>query len=559
MFGCHVPSRITYHSRSSSESNVRQRLFQGEGLEENGYLPQKTEDGQEEEEVEVGQIRMRSGSQINQLLENKVWSTLPPEKAQGMVNYLASLPVPEEDQDLGINVPSSSESCSPFSSPLLTPPDSEGMQHMLKEFQEAERDRLGLLEKDATDDEVERESSSTLMAPHPRVGRATSLPVQSGPQGLLSSATEPYPKQNSPPRESSDSEGKDREENDGEEVKTTLIQSVPERIKEIERISQSSRMERPASAGSRKCINVGTLSLASSEESLHSKRFTPLSDDNAAGALQRDKRRSMSPVANRIPENEGDMMESSAASKDEGDMGDPQATIISSSMSPRMAYRKAIMTSQALAEQKKSLDHLNNSDHTHTNVVVPPVTITVEEEQDMEFTRDPSIDAHSESLPPSSNSSYMFNDDSNQYGENESSRSMTTENTFPPGSTVDSDSIPPGNDRELSDDDNPQPEDDSALGSYSPRTRYKMAANKSALLLAERKKNMTESNILVNSPILSSRGVKELSDRFNVGRDSSPKRTQSLRGRPPNQLYGQGHKRTSSSSVVPSKSQDSLL
>ena len=191
------------------------------------------------------------------------------------MNYLASLPVPEDDQDLGIMVPSPSESGSPFSSPLLTPPDIEGMQLMLKDFQDAEKERL----------EKAQEIKDNLSVSHTHVNRTVSLPTSIHPLSC-----EAYPRNISETDKGVEEEPILEEQTPEVEVTITLTQSVTDRVREIEKKNSSLRTERPASAGSRKHLMSGGVSLASSEESLF-KRVSNSIDNS----LQKDKQRSTSP------------------------------------------------------------------------------------------------------------------------------------------------------------------------------------------------------------------------------------------------------------------------
>jgi protein phosphatase slingshot len=120
LFGSQVPSRITYQTRSSSDPNLRGKVE--DDLSSIGGNKDTMEEGAESDETTATQ-------EINEQLMMRVCESLPPEKVEGMQNYLATLEVPqiEEHDDLGINVPSSSESGSPFSSPLFTPPDEDSI------------------------------------------------------------------------------------------------------------------------------------------------------------------------------------------------------------------------------------------------------------------------------------------------------------------------------------------------------------------------------------------------------------------------------------------------
>ena len=185
------------------------------------------------------------------------------------MNYLESLDTHhiEDERDLGINDPSSSESESPFSSPPFTPPDEDGMT-----FQRYSSAIKSLRKTEAGHNSSDVLASSTLSpndSVHSRVARATSLPSSLRP----SSASErSYPSnQLSPSKRSLTSQeklnevGEEEEEVGGdksegkEQINPTLITSVTNRIKEIEKMNN-----RPSSG------RQSNLSHASSEESLPS-------------------------------------------------------------------------------------------------------------------------------------------------------------------------------------------------------------------------------------------------------------------------------------------------
>ncbi|XP_003389465.1 PREDICTED: protein phosphatase Slingshot homolog 2-like [Amphimedon queenslandica] len=295
LFGTQAPSRITFQSRSSSDPNIRQRLFVNEEELEiqlaDGERGQETpQDAHEHNEVEDEPPQMRPVSagthpplnstktsplQIPLVLESRVHQSLPPEKAEGMMNYLESLDTHhiEDERDLGINDPSSSESESPFSSPPFTPPDEDGMT-----FQRYTSTIKSMRKTETSHNSSDVLAASTLSpndSVHSRVARATSLPSSLRP----SSASErSYPSnQLSPSKRSLTSQEKlnevGEEEVGGadmevggdkgegkEQINPTLITSVTNRIKEIEKMNN-----RPSSAGKR-----SNLSRASSEESLPS-------------------------------------------------------------------------------------------------------------------------------------------------------------------------------------------------------------------------------------------------------------------------------------------------
>ena len=378
-------------------------------MEDGGYLPNSDDEGEEDED---GRLKMRSGSesclsQMEEALENQISMALPPEKVPGMMNYLVSLPMPEED--LGIIVPSPSESGSSFSSPLLTPPDDEGIQHLVRGFQESERKKLQLSEKvdevkkdemksvegikvtgyvDQSPDDRHPLATLTPSSPtHTKVARVTSLPTASL---LLPSVSVPVEVTSTKSQSVNGDSFKESDDvddlmNPDEEVKTTLIQSVTYRIKEIEKMNNKSTLERPASAGSQKHISMGSFSVASSEESLHSRPSHPVTsngDDN--GSLSRDKRSSLSPVKGdvtmetilpniliqshseeslpTIPSNEKaeteflEKTETESVQRnwtDECKTPSPSPNIVPDS--PNTVYRKATQAAILLAEQKNQL------------------------------------------------------------------------------------------------------------------------------------------------------------------------------------------------------------
>lgn len=377
MFGVQVPSRLTFQSRSNSDSNIRMKLF-------TDSTSKKTEDQENPtaENEQQGAIQVKNDTpQVDGALENQVVNSLPPEKVPVMVNYLASLPMSEED-DQGIMVPSPSDSGSPFSSPLLTPPDIEGMQLMLKEFQEAEKDRL---EKEKGFEN--NEGKDHLAIPHARAGRTVSLPTTTHPL-----STEVYPRNTSIPYISGDSCDLKNEEiiiPEGE-VKITLTQSVNERVREIEKKNVVPlRSERPASAGSRKCQSSG-MSMASSEDSLfNTKRGSCLSnDDNGIN------NKIHSPLSSSIPEQQ-DGGDSDGNADVKGEM----------ESSPKPSNTSSILNSTCDTTIEMSTDD-------YSAVTTPPLPPTCD--QDREYLRA----MRSESPPLSSCSSglcLMMDQDTSEY------------------------------------------------------------------------------------------------------------------------------------------------
>lgn len=401
LFGYLAPSRLSYSSRSNSESNICKKSWHSPNneMEDGGYLPNSDDEGEEDED---GRLKMRSGSesclsQMEEALENQISMSLPPEKVPGMMNYLVSLPMPEED--LGIIVPSPSESGSSFSSPLLTPPDDEGIQHLVRGFQESERKKLQLSEKvdevkkdemksvegikvtgyvDQSPDDGHPLATLTPSSPtHMKVARVTSLPTAS----LLPSVSVPVEVTSTKSQSVNGDSFKESDDvddlmNPDEEVKTTLIQSVTYRIKEIEKMNNKSTLERPGSAGSQKHISMGSFSVASSEESLHSRPSHPVtSDGDDNGSSSQDKRSSLSPVKGdvtmetilpniiiqshseeslpTIPSNEKTETESVQRNwTEECKTPSPSPNIVPDS--PNTVYRKATQASILLAEQKKN-------------------------------------------------------------------------------------------------------------------------------------------------------------------------------------------------------------
>lgn len=311
LFGTQAPSRISYQSRSSSDPNIRQRLFQDVSNDE-WTTPVELE-------IEENLIQMRPGSAgtsasnpIDLTLETRVNDSLPPEKAEGMINYLVSLRPPqvqEDEQDQGINIHASSDSDSSFSSPPFTPPNegtlnsfsdkrSESSKHASKE---ASPSVAGDKESDSLNRQVSPHALEVPTSPfgsescHDRITRAASLPITLRP----SSAERPYPhtpSKLSKSPSSSHTQGSQEEldklmevvqveENDeGEKlkVKTTLINSVTHRIKEIE------QMNRPDNAD--KKADSTCMSHASSEDSLHSYTLRGQSESTC------NKDRSLSPI-----------------------------------------------------------------------------------------------------------------------------------------------------------------------------------------------------------------------------------------------------------------------
>ena len=434
------------------------------------------------------ELEGKTDTPLDQELEHTALRTLPPEKVHVMTNYLASLPVPDEDQDLGIMVPSPSDSGSPFSSPLLTPPDIEGVQLVLKEFQEAERDRL---EREKGQGNPE-DNKNTLQMPHTRVNRATSLPTSVHPL-----SGDAYPRRLPYPDKSPDIKEVLDEVTPTGDVKITLVQSVTDRVKEIEK--KHLRSERPASAGSRKCMSVqgGGLSLASSEESLAAKRLGYVSDDTS-----RDKRRSTSPGPFlKIPEY------NTEANDDK----------ISTTTSPLSLHCKPATQSLQGLTPDLEMDVSND-----------PATPMATPLDDGEGDR--LRDTRSESPPPSSASSYlcMSIDDNTQYMDTDSNRSIT------------------GDDSQLLGND-----DESDLSRQSdPRKIFELARRRSLLLAEVRNKNKPggEMGGACNVDI---KGVQELRSVFGgeERNGSKLKRTQSLNDKALDNP-ARKHQRTPSISMV---------
>ncbi len=432
----------------------------------------------------------KNDTPLDQELEHTALRTLPPEKVQVMTNYLACLPVPDEDQDLGIMVPSPSDSGSPFSSPLLTPPDIEGVQLALKEFQEAERDRL---ERERGQGNPE-DSKNTLQTPHTRVNRAVSLPTNVHPL-----SGDAYPRSLTYPDKSPDIKEVLDEETPTGDVKITLMQSVTDRVREIEK--KHLRSERPASAGSRKCISVqgGGLSLASSEESLAAKRLGYVSDDSSM--LSRDKRRSTSPgPVMMIPES--DTM--------------PTGDKIFTTTSPLSLHCKpATQYSQGLTPDLQ-MDMSNDP-------ATPLSTPLADGEGDR------LRDVRSESPPPSSTSSYlcMSVDDNTHY--------------------MDTDSNKSGDNSLLLGDD-----DESDLSHQSDPKKIFELARRRSLLLAEVRNRNKPGGEMGGACNVDMKGVQELRSVFGgeKRKGSKLKRTQSLNDKTPNNNPTRKHQRTPSISTV---------
>ena len=486
-----MPSRLPFQTKSSSDNNIRQRLFvDGESSD--------NEEMQESEDNNGGLV-MQMDSPVDQALESKVVNTLPPEKVPSMMNYLASLPTP--DEDLGIMVPSPSDSGSPFSSPLLTPPDIEGVQLALRDFQEAEKDRL------EREKGLQGGGGDTLSVPHARVNRAVSLPTSVHPL-----AGEAYPRTTPLPEKEEDGKETSGETPEGEMKKIALKQSVTERVREIEKKSQSLlRSERPASAGSRKYMTssgVGgvSLSLASSEESLSSKKMALTSDDG------KEKRRSISPVNSKILEDDTHCGENSEVDSMVSPPPAPPPSTSSFIPSPSQALIEQQTTPSA--GEGSSLHTGDGNDH-----------CLGECQREVPFESSPA--------PPSSSSSYLcMSGDNNRYIDTDSTKSPQAE----------MDPLLLGN--------NSGESDESPL---DPGKTYELAQQRS-LLLAEMKKNKSKLVSSDDGADPSLRGVRELCGVFGDSKrgKGSLKRTQSLKERRVSSLIPSKHKRTPSVSTVPS-------
>ena len=446
LFGAQAPSRITYQTRSNSDPNLRQRLFQStpDELEppNAGYIPDNVNKSNLEEWHRCGSVNLSTYSNhINEFLENRATLSLPPEKAEGMIQYLASLEVPallqEEDQDLGINVPSCSESGSPFSSPLLTPPDEENIHHLLRAFQESERERLegkgeangedekGLepMEDDnqltSTDKDVTKistysthndlssedrqpyalldvSSSPSSPIPHSRVSRAASLPLPLCPSSAstsekLYSRNYPVsPKKSSSIRSPSSSRTHDSQDHmdelaevedsiDGQDlpsagdeseegeqqVKTTLIDSVTARIKQIEEMN-TTKNQRASSPGNQNRMSIGSLSHASSDESVN---LSPPRDEDPVDPPTINTSNQLSVIENGIktstlsPSPELLTILSTNSSNNTSNPSSPTFNFQTNSInvsstvgsdSPNTRYKKATTQSAILLEQRKA-------------------------------------------------------------------------------------------------------------------------------------------------------------------------------------------------------------
>ena len=405
-----------------------------------GYIPDNVNKSNLEEWHRCGSVNLGTYSNhVNEFLENRATLSLPPEKAEGMIQYLASLEVPvllqEEEQDLGINVPSCSESGSPFSSPLLTPPDEENIQHLLRAFQESERERLEGKEEPNGEDEkglepmeddkqltsidkdvtkisthnihndlssedrqpcalLDVSSSPSSPIPHSRVSRAASLPISLRPSSA-STSEKSYPRNYplSPKKSSSirspsssrthgsqdhmdelaevedSTDGQDPplagdESEEGEQVKTTLIDSVTARIKQIEEMNMT-KNERSNSPGNQNRMSIGSLSHASSDESVN---LSPPRDEEPVDPPITNTSNQLSVFENELkitlsPSPELLTILSTNSSNNTSNPSSPSFSFETNSInfssnvgsdSPNTRYRKATTQSAILLEQRKA-------------------------------------------------------------------------------------------------------------------------------------------------------------------------------------------------------------
>lgn len=326
------------NSRSSSDPNLKSHLMDMEDIH-GGY----TSDGGDQGCADSNQddFHVRSSSAIpsglfdehaSQVLESRVADSLPPEKVERMTSYLVSLPVVlnEEEMDQGINVPSPSDSGSPYSSPFLTPPDEEHIQELLKVYQETNRVKMAAELTEAKEEgkmEVESATvrssssvtsqSSTGQVPVDRqpiaLAERTPLPPDTH-SCLAKTASLPTPLRSRntaemlaprsplfPPLEDkhvimADNCSlltTDTTEDAGMVICSGTAKTVQDRIKEIEGLNTQlhvATLERPDSDGSSprvstssKRMSGGSLTNASSDESLSLPRFSQLAPpDNAA-------------------------------------------------------------------------------------------------------------------------------------------------------------------------------------------------------------------------------------------------------------------------------------
>lgn len=267
MFGAQAPSRpLSHHDRSLSDTNLIKHLTPDE-LQQDPYLSE-TEDS--DGCSPVAQPR----SEIHSLLVKHAATThLAPEKVPGVTSYLASLEVPQiNEEDQGIQMICTSESASNFSSPPLTPPDDDLVAALTHDDRQPVSSLLGL------------------PSPHAKAGRAHSLPtsLSSPPKFALSTSdackTTPSSCDESPLDTAADSRPQ---------------VSVLDRIKELEERNGRLSLPRPSSATSSSSTKhdikrASTESLTSSDGSIP----CPYSDHTPQSP---EPTRGMTPPANLSP------------------------------------------------------------------------------------------------------------------------------------------------------------------------------------------------------------------------------------------------------------------
>lgn len=243
MFGTQAPSRLVLQDRAASDPNLIRHTPPEDQVTKEGYSADM-EDNEEDGAVS------QNDNELLSLLEQQAASNLPPEKVMNVASYVASLEVPsqceEEGEDQGIQMVTTSESASLYSSPPLTPPDDEDLAAQVIAALTDRRQPVSNSETTGTEvhmsleaaESMDRQPVALTVPLHAKATRAASLP----------SSLFPSPKGSgqSPPKlaleetDSSIPEGP---------IKVTQIQSVPERIKEIEKLNRIS-VSRPHSAGS---------------------------------------------------------------------------------------------------------------------------------------------------------------------------------------------------------------------------------------------------------------------------------------------------------------------
>ena len=235
---------------------------------------------------------------IDEYLENRAAHSLPPEKVEGMKSYLASLDVPRlHEEDLGINVHSCSESGSLFSSPLLTPPDDDSSIPLVRMFPEIIKENKEEQNKGEGDIQQQEQDISydSLRIDDHRVERASSLPITLRHCSMSDAESFCSPPNKITPSVHSHSSCHDSQEEQLDKlseaevnvvditpppdtVKTTLINSVTQRIKEIEELNKLQETSRPSSAAAGKLDEaiLRQTSPSSVEQSMEEEEELPI-------------------------------------------------------------------------------------------------------------------------------------------------------------------------------------------------------------------------------------------------------------------------------------------